>query len=73
MTCFFFFLRIKFYLGQNEDFSLGDSTSDSSEKLLQRGRGGKLIYVTLVKGDFSAIKHLSYERFSASQEELMSP
>ena len=28
-----------FYLGQNEDHSLGDSTSDSSEKLLQRGRG----------------------------------
>ena len=24
---------------QNEDYSLGDSLSDSSEKLLQRGRG----------------------------------
>ena len=24
-------LRIKFYVGQNEDCSLGDSTSDSSE------------------------------------------
>ena len=32
-------LWVKFYLGQNEDCSLGDSTSDSSEKLLQRGRG----------------------------------
>ena len=73
MTCILSFLRIKFYLGQNEDFSLGDSTSDSSEKLPQRSRGGRLIYVTLVKGDFSAIKHLSYKRFSASQEELMSP
>ena len=30
-------LRGEFYLGQNEDYSLGDSTSDSSEKLLQRG------------------------------------
>ena len=25
---------IKFYLGQNEDYSLGDNTSGSSEKLL---------------------------------------
>ena len=32
-------LWIKFYLGQNEDYSPGDSTSDSSEKLLQRIEG----------------------------------
>ena len=32
-------LQVKFYLGQNEDCSLGDSTSNSSEKMLQRGRG----------------------------------
>jgi len=32
-------MRFKFYLGQNEDCSLGDSTSDSSERLLQRGSG----------------------------------
>ena len=32
-------LRVKFYLGQNEDCSLGDSTSDSSETLRQRGSG----------------------------------
>ena len=31
-------LKGAFYLGQNEDCGLGDSTSDSSEKLLQRGR-----------------------------------
>ena len=30
---------IKSYLGQNKDFSLGDSTSDSSEKLLERVQG----------------------------------
>ena len=30
-------LQVKFYLGQNEDHSPGDSISDSSEKLLQRG------------------------------------
>ena len=30
----------EFYLGQNEDCSLGGSISDSSERLLQRGSGG---------------------------------
>ena len=29
---------VKCYLRQNEDYSLGHSSSDSSEKLLQRGR-----------------------------------
>ena len=32
-------MRFKFYLGQNEDCSPGDGTSDSSERLLQRGSG----------------------------------
>ena len=33
------------YLGQNEDYSLGESTSDGSERLLlQRGSGGRSIY-----------------------------
>ena len=40
-----------FYLGQNEDYSLGDSLSDSSEELLQRGGGGISICVILVKGE----------------------
>ena len=31
---------VKFYLRQNEDCSMGDSTPDSSEKLLQPGSGG---------------------------------
>lgn len=33
-------LCAKFYLGKNEDYSLGGSLSDSSEELLGRGRGG---------------------------------
>ena len=34
------------YLGQNEDCILGDSysSSDSSEKLLQRGKGERSVY-----------------------------
>ena len=59
--------------GQNEDCSLGAGTSDSSEELFQKGGGRKSIYKTWVKGEFSAIKHLLYKRFSASHEELMSP
>ena len=60
-------VRAKFYLGQNEDCSRGDRSSDSSERRLQRGSGGKSIYKILVKGEFNAIKCLLYKRFSASQ------
>ena len=59
--------------GQNEDCSLEDSTSDSSEKLLQRGSGERSICKILVKRQFSAIKCLLYKRFSASLETPMSP
>ena len=40
--------QVKFHLGQNEDFSWGDGTSDSSDKLLQRSSGGSSIYMILV-------------------------
>ena len=36
-------LWVKFYLGQNEDCSLGSSITDHSERLLQRGSGGRSI------------------------------
>ena len=53
-------VRVKFYLGQNENCSLGDcSTSDSSEELFQRGSGGRSTCKMLVKGEFSAIKRLT--------------
>ena len=32
-------LWVNFSLGQDEDYTLGDSALDSPEKLLQRGRG----------------------------------
>ena len=63
-------LQVKFYLGQNEDCSLGDSTS---ERLLQRGSGGRSIYKVLEKAKFRTIKHSFYKRFSVSSEDLMSP
>ena len=37
-------------MGQYEDCSLGDSTSDNSEKLIQGGTDN--IYVILVKGEY---------------------
>ena len=40
---------VKFYLGQNEDWSPGGSISHSSERLLQSGSGGKSKYKVLVK------------------------
>ena len=52
-----------FYLGQNEDYSPGGSTSHSSERLLQSGDGGKSMYKVLVKGEFNAMKHSFYKKF----------
>ena len=40
--CIMWELWVKFYLGQNEGCSSGDSISGNSEKLLQRGSGGKI-------------------------------
>ena len=61
---------VRFYMGQNEGCSPGQ-TWESSEKLLHMVREGQ--YVILVKGVFIAIKHLLYKRFSVTPEELMSP
>ena len=66
-------------LGENEDHSLGKSMSDSSETLLQRGRGGRSICKILVKGSSmpsiegeEEVQCLLYKMFSASHEQLMS-
>ena len=65
-------LQVKFYWGQNEDCRSGDSTSESCERLLQRGNGGRSVYKILVKVEVSTIKRLLYKRLPASCEELMS-
>ena len=56
-------MQVKFYLGQKENCSLGDSTSDSSGRLLQTVSGGRSRYKILVKSEFSAIKQLFYKGF----------
>ena len=59
-------------MGQNEDWNPGDSTSDISGELFQRGSGDRSIYKILVKREFNASKYLLYKRFSISHKELMS-
>ena len=61
-------LQVEFYWRQNEACSPGDSASDSSERLLQRGSRGRSIYKTSVKGEFNEIKRLLYKSFSAGHE-----
>ena len=52
-----------FYSGQNEDYSPGDSISDSSEKLLQTGNGeGQFIY-NFGGAGIHAIKHIYFAYF----------
>ena len=66
-------MSFKFYLGQNEDCSLGGSISDSSERLLPSGSGGQTIYKVLVKGKLNTMKHSFYKRIFVSHEDLISP
>ena len=53
-------MRVKFYLGQYEDYSPGDKISDSSEKLVQRGsREGQHI-CDFGKEEVHAIKYMCF-------------
>ena len=58
-------LRVVSYVlfGLNEDCSPGGSLSNSSERLLQSGSGGKSIYKVLVKGAFNTMKYPIYKCF----------
>lgn len=53
-------------MAQNEDYSLGGSLSDSSKKLLQRGRGNDSIYVILVKREVHVTRHRILLKVAAS-------
>ena len=55
---------------QNEDYSLGDNISDSSEKLLQRGWGEISSTYDFIEGRYMQ-SNTHFERFAASHEELM--
>ena len=67
--CVMWELWVKFYLGQYEDSSLWDSTSDSSENQLQRGRGKGQHICGFGEGGVHAIKHRFFvESFCWSRE-----
>ena len=62
---------VKFYWRQNEDCSLGDSISDSSEKLLQRGVGwekDQYMY-EFSEGGVNASKHIFLQKVPAGHKE----
>ena len=50
-----------------------EAASQSFERLLQSGSGGRSIYQVLVKGEYNTVKHTFYKRFFVSHEDLMSP
>ena len=54
-------LWVKFYLGQKEDYSPGDSISDSSEELLQRGGGKVSIIYDFSEGGTCSQAHILAE------------
>ena len=62
---------VKFHLGQNEDYSPGDSFSDNCEELLWRG-GGRSLYVISMKR-MLALKHTFWQTVTASHKEQISP
>ena len=47
--------ELGFIWGKSQDYSLGDSISDSSEELLQRDGGRSVLYTILVKGVLQSI------------------
>ena len=59
--------RVKFHLGQNEDCSLGESTSESSETLCQRGSGAGQCMCDFSDGGIRAVEHIFFQKVSASQ------
>ena len=72
--CTMWVLWVKLYVGQNGDCSLGASTSDSSEKLLQISKGEGNCMCNFDEGVIHAIKHIFFLlKVSASHQEQSSP
>ena len=63
--------ELNFLMGPNQDYSQGDNLSDSSEELLQKGRGEVSIHMILVKS-IREIKHIFWQKVTASHEEQTS-
>ena len=66
-------LQVTFYLGQNEDYNPGDSSSDSSEKLLQRDSGEDGYKLDFAEGgNICNQAHMFLQKVSTSHEEELS-
>ena len=63
-------LWVKLYLGQREDYSPGNSISDSSEELLQRGKGEGQYICDFGEGGYGAVKHTFWQRVATSYNEV---
>ena len=61
-----------FISGKVRTITLGDSISDSSEKLLQRGRGKVNIW-DFGEGRVCAVNHISLKKVAASHKDQTSP
>ena len=55
------------------DLNLGYRLVDSSERLFQRGSGGRSVYKALVKGSVIPLGTFFYRSLSVSHKDLMSP
>ena len=64
--------RVKLYLGQHEECCPGDGSSDSSERLLQWGRGMDEMYVILGRRSPCSQALIFVEGFSWSRETSLS-
>jgi len=59
--------------GENENYGLGDSITDSSEKLLQRCRGEGQCICDFAEGGVHTIKHIFLQKISASLGKITAP
>ena len=55
--------ELSFIWGKMRTAALGGSISESSERLLQSGSGGRSIHKVLVKGEFHTMKYPFYKKF----------
>ena len=62
-------MGVKFYLEQNEDCSTVDSTSDSSEKLLQIGRWVHQYICDFGEGRVHVVKHIFFQKLLLCMKE----
>lgn len=65
-------LQVKFYVEQYKDCSLGDSSSDNSEKLLQRGSGGGQYICDFGEQEYMWLSTYVLQKVSTSHQERAS-